>query len=56
MVDEILRAAGISSVACGNIGLPLAACVDTLGYDDVAVMEVSSFQLETLSSIGRTSP
>lgn len=51
MIDEILRAAGISSIACGNIGLPLAACVDTLGYDDVAVMEVSSFQLETLSSI-----
>ena len=51
MIDEILRAAGLNSIACGNIGLPLAACVDTLGYDDVAVMEVSSFQLETLSSI-----
>ena len=51
MIDEILRAAGEKSIACGNIGLPLVACVDGLGYDDIAVMEVSSFQLETLSSI-----
>ena len=51
MIDEILRAAGINSTACGNIGLPLSACVDGMGYDDVAVMEVSSFQLETLSSV-----
>lgn len=51
MIDEILRAAGEKSIACGNIGLPLVACVDGLDYDDVAVMEVSSFQLETLSSV-----
>ena len=51
MIDEILRAAGMQSTACGNIGLPLLACADKLGYDDVAVTEVSSFQLETLSSI-----
>ncbi len=51
MLDEIFRAAGEKSVACGNIGLPLTACVDELDYGDIAVMEVSSFQLETLSSI-----
>ena len=51
MLDEIFRAAGEKSVACGNIGLPLTACVEQLDYGDVAVMEVSSFQLETLSSI-----
>lgn len=51
MIDEILRAAGVNSTACGNIGLPITACVDRLGYDDAAVMEVSSFQLETLSDI-----
>lgn len=51
MLDEIFRAAGENSVACGNIGTPLTACVDMLDYDDIAVMEVSSFQLETLSSI-----
>ena len=51
MLDEIFRAAGEKSVACGNIGLPLTACVEQLDYGDIAVMEVSSFQLETLSSI-----
>ena len=51
MLDEIFRAAGEKSVACGNIGLPLTAGVEQLDYGDIAVMEVSSFQLETLSSI-----
>ena len=51
MIDEILRAAGMHSVACGNIGIPLTSCVEKLGWEDVAVMEVSSFQLETLTSI-----
>lgn len=51
MIDEILRAAGYSSCACGNIGLPITAKADELGYNDIAVAEISSFQLETLSSI-----
>ena len=51
MLDEIFRAAGLNSMACGNIGVPLLSCVDRLGYDDIAVTEVSSFQLETLTSI-----
>ena len=51
MIDEILRAAGVHSVACGNIGIPLTSCVEKLGWEDVAVMEVSSFQLEPLTSI-----
>jgi len=43
MIDTMLRAAGIASVAAGNIGRPL---LDAAG-DDVAVVvaEVSSFQL-----------
>lgn len=51
MLDAILKAAGHSSVACGNIGNPLIKEVDKLSYDDYAVIEVSSFQLETLSSL-----
>ncbi len=51
MIDEVLRAAGLTSCACGNIGLPITAKVDELGYGDIAVAEISSFQLETLSSI-----
>ena len=51
MIDEVLRAAGLSSCACGNIGLPITAKADELGYGDIAVAEISSFQLETLSNI-----
>lgn len=51
MIDEILRTAGLSSCACGNIGLPISAKADELDYKDIAVAEISSFQLETLSSI-----
>ncbi len=51
MIDEALRKAGFSSCVCGNIGVPLTAKADELGYDDVAVAEISSFQLETLSDI-----
>ncbi len=51
MLDEIFRQAGEKSVACGNVGLPLTACTDAMDYGDTAIMEVSSFQLETLSSI-----
>jgi UDP-N-acetylmuramoylalanine--D-glutamate ligase len=43
LVDVILREAGITSVAAGNIGRPL---LDAAGDDvDVVVAEVSSFQL-----------
>ncbi len=51
MLDGIFKAAGKKSVACGNIGRPLSSCVDELGEDGLAVVEVSSFQLETLSSL-----
>jgi UDP-N-acetylmuramoylalanine--D-glutamate ligase len=43
LIDVILRDAGITSVAAGNIGRPL---LDAAGDDvDVVVAEVSSFQL-----------
>jgi UDP-N-acetylmuramoylalanine--D-glutamate ligase len=43
LVDAMLRAAGIASVAAGNIGRPL---LDAAGDDvEVVVAEVSSFQL-----------
>lgn len=51
MLEEIFRSAGEKCTACGNIGVPLLSCVDKMGYDEIAVMEVSSFQLETLTSI-----
>lgn len=51
MLNDVLNAAGKHSVACGNIGNPLIKEVEDLSFDDFAVVEVSSFQLETLSSL-----
>ncbi|QCW51173.1 UDP-N-acetylmuramoyl-L-alanine--D-glutamate ligase [Nocardioides dongxiaopingii] len=45
MLDSILRAAGLRSVAAGNVGLPIVeAVMDPAPYDVFAV-ELSSFQL-----------
>lgn len=51
MLNDVLNAAGKHSVACGNIGNPLIKEVENLSFDDFAVIEISSFQLETLSSL-----
>lgn len=51
MLNDVLNASGKRSVACGNIGNPLVKEVENLSFDDFAVIEISSFQLETLSSL-----
>lgn len=51
LLEHVLRAAGKNAVACGNIGKPITACVKELGRDGIAVAEISSFQLETLTSL-----
>lgn len=51
MLNEILCNCGKHSVACGNIGTPLIGVVENLTFNDYAVIEISSFQLETLSSL-----
>lgn len=51
MLNDIINASGKHSVACGNIGNPLVKEVENLSFDDFAVIEISSFQLETLSSL-----
>lgn len=51
MLNEVLNATGAHSVACGNNGHPLIDEVEELSFNDYAVIEVSSFQLETLSSL-----
>lgn len=51
MLNDVLNASGKHSVACGNIGNPLVKEVGNLSFDDFAVIEISSFQLETLSSL-----
>jgi UDP-N-acetylmuramoylalanine--D-glutamate ligase len=51
MLDTILRAGGLRSVACGNVGLPIVeAVMDPTPYDVLAV-ELSSFQLHYTRSV-----
>lgn len=47
LIEHILKRAGVAATACGNYGLPF--CDVVLGEKtDVAVLEVSSFQMETI--------
>jgi UDP-N-acetylmuramoylalanine--D-glutamate ligase len=51
MLEAMLRAAGLRTVACGNVGLPIVeAVMDPEAYDVLAV-ELSSFQLHWTSSM-----
>lgn len=50
LINEILEYAGTSSVACGNIGTPFISVIPSLAPADVAVVEVSSYQLETMEN------
>jgi UDP-N-acetylmuramoylalanine--D-glutamate ligase len=50
MIGEILKAAGRSAIVCGNVGLPISSVVKDLGAEDFFVLEISSFQLETIST------
>lgn len=46
LIHHLLSACKVPSALCGNIGLPLIACVDEGDEETVFVVEVSSFQLE----------
>ena len=48
MVGRLLAAAGVDARVCGNIGTPLSVAVAGQRQDTVFVVEVSSFQLETV--------
>ena len=50
MLTEVLQRGGILARACGNIGIPMLECVE-MEESEIAVAEISSFQLETLQSI-----
>ena len=54
MAGAMCRAAGLKTVVAGNIGLPVLDALhqaDANGTPDVYVIELSSFQLETTSSL-----
>ena len=55
MLEAMLRAGGLRTVACGNVGLPIVeAVMDPEPYDVLAV-ELSSFQLHYTSSMAAES-
>ncbi|MDE6557710.1 MAG: UDP-N-acetylmuramoyl-L-alanine--D-glutamate ligase [Clostridia bacterium] len=51
MLESIMKACGKKCIPCGNYGNPLINEVEELGFDDCALLEISSFQLETLFSL-----
>lgn len=50
MLTETLNKGGLTAKACGNIGAPMVEFCN-LSEEEVAVAEISSFQLETLQSL-----
>jgi UDP-N-acetylmuramoylalanine--D-glutamate ligase len=50
LVENMLKAAGFKTVACGNIGMPFSEAVERQADLDLFTVELSSFQLETISS------
>lgn len=47
LITHILQHGGVRAIACGNIGTPMSAIVDSVEASDVLVVEASSFQLDT---------
>jgi UDP-N-acetylmuramoylalanine--D-glutamate ligase len=50
LAGEIITAAGYRTVVGGNIGTPAISLVESATADTIAVLEVSSFQLETIQT------
>ncbi len=50
MIEWTLKNAGVHALALGNVGVPLTSAADTFPEKGIAVVEVSSFQLETVRS------
>lgn len=51
LLGDILRKAGRIAHVCGNVGYPLSAAALVSRPEDVLVAEVSSFQLESVSTL-----
>ncbi len=50
LLAAMINGGGLKAVACGNIGKAFAETVFELSSEDWAVLEVSSFQLETIET------
>jgi len=54
LTGELIKSSGIRTWVGGNIGGSLLEHLDEMGKDDVAVVELSSFQLPYLGEIGKS--
>jgi UDP-N-acetylmuramoylalanine--D-glutamate ligase len=50
LIEHILKGAGFSTILAGNIGTPLISRVEQTTDDTIAVVELSSFQLELIET------
>lgn len=48
LIGEVLKKAGRKAVVCGNIGNPFCGEISKAGKDSIIVLEISSFQLESI--------
>ncbi len=49
LIEMMLNDGGVRTIACGNIGMPFSEAISLQANIDVFTVEVSSFQLETIS-------
>ncbi|MGH9932265.1 MAG: UDP-N-acetylmuramoyl-L-alanine--D-glutamate ligase [Pyrinomonadaceae bacterium] len=54
LIGELLKDAGVATLVGGNIGTPLISLVESSRDDSWVVVEVSSFQLETIKEFHPT--
>jgi UDP-N-acetylmuramoylalanine--D-glutamate ligase len=50
LIELMLQRAGVRTIACGNIGMPFCQAIERQDELDFFTVEVSSFQLETIST------
>ena len=51
LVGALIRATGREVAVCGNIGVPVCEVAERIGSDGLLVVEVSSFQLESVERL-----
>ncbi len=50
LINSVLKSSGCEVALCGNIGTPAVSVAPAVSDDGVALVEVSSFQLETIDT------
>jgi UDP-N-acetylmuramoylalanine--D-glutamate ligase len=50
LTGHIFKELDLETIICGNIGIPLITFVDKMSDETITVIELSSFQLETIDS------